>query len=465
MQEESGCRLHYPLGPGILPAFGTVAETWSTVAGAGVTAVRTLDHACRPMHQVAPTARSQAENMTTDSVTVVAAPTTYAASRTESAAPRASWMGVVALMIGVFALVTSEFLPASLLSPIASGLGISEGTAGQAVTATALVGIFAGPAIGPLFPRLDRRMLLVALAVLATASNVLVAVAPAFWLLVIARLFLGAAIAGFWSMALAVAAQLVPSARLGRAMMIVNTGVSVATVAAVPLGAYLGSLWDWRTVFLLAAGLTLAAAAAQIVWLPRIAPAAATGPRALLETLRSPVMIMGLVGIVLVVGGHFSGFTYIRLGAAEIPGLTAGGLALLLAVFGVGGFFGNIAAGIVADRWLRLALIGLPIVLGASIITFALASNALTLVIVAAVLWGFAFGGIPTTVQTWAARVEPDRMEPAGGLVVAGFQLAITLGAAVGGLLVDGVGVTQTFILGGVVAMLGGIMLGLSRKR
>jgi DHA1 family purine ribonucleoside efflux pump-like MFS transporter len=373
-------------------------------------------------------------------------------------------LGVVALMIGVFALVTSEFLPASLLSPIASGLKISEGTAGQAVTATALVGIFAGPAIGPLFPRLDRRMLLVALALLATISNVLVAVAPAFWLLVIARLFLGAAIAGFWSMALAVAAQLVPAGRLGRAMMIVNTGVSVATVAAVPLGAYLGSLLSWRTVFLLAAAVTLAAAVAQIVWLPRIAPAAGTGARALLETLRSPVMITGLIGIVLLAGGHFSAFTYIRVGAAQIPGLDAGGLAILLAAFGLGGFFGNIAAGIVADRWLRVALMGMPLILGVSIITFALAPTTAVLVWSSAVLWGFAFGGVPTMVQTWAARVEPDRMEPAGGLVVAGFQLAITVGAASGGMLVDGAGVTETFVIAGAVAIVGGIMLGLSRR-
>jgi DHA1 family purine ribonucleoside efflux pump-like MFS transporter len=56
-------------------------------------------------------------------------------------------------------------------------------------------------------------------------------------------------------------------------------------------------------------------------------------------------------------------------------------------------------------------------------------------------------------------------MEPAGGLVVAGFQLAITVGAAGGGMLVDGAGVTQTFIIAGVVAVLGGIMLGLSRRR
>lgn len=368
-------------------------------------------------------------------------------------------------MVGVFALVTSEFLPASLLSPIAAGLGVSEGTAGQTVTATALIGVVAGPAIGPLFPRLDRRVLLVGLAVLAAISNLLVAMAPAFWLLLIARVLLGIAISGFWSMAVAVAAQLVPAEHLGRAMMIVNTGVSMATVVAVPLGAFLGSIWGWREVFLLVAALSVAAAIVQVFVLPRVAPAEGSGVRTLFAALRSPVMLVGLLGIALLAGGHFAGFTYIRLGAADIPGLTAGGLAVLLAAYGLGGFAGNIIAGIVADRRLRTALVVMPAVLGTAVIVFALLPDQVPLAFTAVVLWGFAFGGVPTLVQTWAARVEPERMEAAGGLVVAAFQLAIALGAAVGGMIVDGAGVKETLVVGGIVAVAGGVLLGSARRR
>ena len=392
-------------------------------------------------------------------------PDTSSRPAVPATARRASWAGVVALMVGVFALVTSEFLPASLLSPIAAGLHVSEGTAGQAVTATALIGVIAGPAIGPLFPRLDRRILLVGLAVLAAVSNLLVAIAPEFWLLLVARVLLGIAISGFWSMAVAVAAQLVPAEHLGRAMMIVNTGVSLATVVAVPLGAFLGAVWGWRAVFVLVAAMSVAAAVAQIVLLPRVAPAQGSGVRTLLTALRSPVMIVGLLGIALLAGGHFAGFTYIRLGAADIPGLTAGGLAILLAAYGVGGFAGNIIAGIVADRRLRTALVVMPAVLGTAVTVFALLPEQVPLAFAAVVLWGFAFGGVPTLVQTWAARVEPERMEAAGGLVVAAFQLAIALGAAAGGLLVDGAGVKEALVAGGIVAVLGGVLLGSARRR
>ncbi|WP_354567431.1 MFS transporter [Glaciihabitans sp. UYNi722] len=392
-----------------------------------------------------------------DSVSVPAAP--------DASAARASWAGVVTLMLGVFALVTSEFLPASLLSLMATDLGISEGTAGQVVTATAVVGAIAGPTIGILFPRLDRRTLMIGLTLLAAASNLLVAISPAFWLLLIARLLLGAAIAGFWSMALAVSAQLVPSEHLGRAMMIVNTGVSVAIVAAVPLGSYLGSLLGWRSVFLLVAGLAVLAAIVQAIWLRSVAASSTAGFRSLLGALRSPVMIVGLGGILLLAGGHFAGFTYIQPAAVNIPGLTAGGLAILLATYGVGGFVGNIVAGIVADRRLRLALIAMPALLGVAVASFALFSQVVPLAFVAVALWGVGFGGVPTIVQTWVARAEPDRLESAGGLVVSTFQIAIALGAVVGGLLVDGAGVTVALVSGGVSAVVGGMLLSAARRR
>ena len=58
----------------------------------------------------------------------------------EAVAPaKPAWRAVYSLGLGVFGLITAEFLPASLLTPMAASLGVSEGMAGQAVTATALV--------------------------------------------------------------------------------------------------------------------------------------------------------------------------------------------------------------------------------------------------------------------------------------------------------------------------------------
>lgn len=400
--------------------------------------------------------------MSTDTLST---PTQSPAASTTPAVRPAAWLAVVSLGLGIFTLVASEFLPASLLSPIAADLGITEGVAGQLVTATSIIGIIGGPLVVSSLPRLDRRWVMAGLTTLAIASNVLVAIAPVFGLMLAARLLLGMSIAGFWAMSLAVTAQLVPADRLGRAMTIVNTGVSLATIAAVPAGAYFGELLGWRAVFLLAAGAGVLTLAAQLTTLPSVPPSGAPGFRSLVQTALTPVVALGVLAIVLIAGGHFMGFTYLRPAFETIDGLTPALLAVLLMVFGVASFLGNLLAGPLADRRLRVLVLAAPVAIGLGTALLAIAGSGLVMAFVTVFVWGIGFGAVPTMVQTWVAHVAPERLESAGGLIVAAFQIAITIGAGVGGLLVDSVGVQVALIAGGIAAVLGGVALSSARAR
>jgi predicted MFS family arabinose efflux permease len=375
------------------------------------------------------------------------------------------WGAVASLGIGSFILVTGEFLPASLLSQIAAGIHVSEGVAGQLVTATAITGAVAALAISPLLPRLDRRVVMIGLTVLSIVSNLAISLAPSFGLMLVARLVLGVAIGGFWAMALAVVAQLVRPRVLGRAMTVVNAGVSLATVAAVPLGAWLGEQWGWRAVFAAVAAAGVLAVAIQVILLPSVRPAGAPGLAALRDTLRSSLVVVGLVAIALVVSGHFGAFTYIRPAAAAAGVTGAEALSVLLLVYGVAAFVGNLLSGPVSDRSMRAAVILFPVLIGAGTVVFATTGGAFVATVIAAAVWGLGFGGVPTAVQTWMARVAPDHLEAAGGLVVATFQVAIALGAALGGLIVDAANVQVTLVAGGATAVVGGVLLGLARRR
>ena len=390
----------------------------------------------------------------------------HAAPAADAPGPRkAAWAGVVSLGLGIFTLVASEFLPASLLSPIAADLGVTEGVAGQLVTATSIIGIVGGPLVVSALPRVDRRTVMVGLTTLAVVSNVLVAIAPVFGLMMASRLLLGLAISGFWAMSLAVTSQLVPADRLGRAMTIVNTGLSLATIAAVPAGAVLGDLLGWRTVFLGAAAVGVIALTVQMATLPSVPPTGAPGFGTLVRTAARPVVALGILSVVLIAGGHFAGFTYLRPAFESIGAVTPSTLALLLAVFGLASFAGNLAAGPLADRRLGTLLVAAPTAIGASMVLYALwGANPVVAVVVVSV-WGAGFGAVPTMIQTWMARVAPDRLESAGGLIVAAFQTAITIGAAVGGLLVDSVGVQVAFLGGGISAVVGGMVLATARRR
>nr|WP_281371903.1 MFS transporter [Modestobacter versicolor] len=360
--------------------------------------------------------------------------------------------------MGVFAIVMSEFLPASLLPRIADDLGVSAGTAGQSVTMTALAAAVSALCISVVLPRADRRRVMIGLTALAVVSDVVVALAPNLVVLLAARLLLGVALGGFWAMATAMAAHLVPADHLGRALTVINAGVALATVAAVPLGSWLGEVWGWRGVFALGAGVAVLALTVQAATLPRVPPTAASGLRALGSVLRSRVVLLGLLALLLVFGGHFSGFTYIRPAVQGMSDVGAAGLAALLLVFGIASFLGTAVSGPLADRAPRVGVIGFPAVLGVGMLALLAGGGSTVGLFGAAVLWGFGFGGVPTTVLSWGARTEPARLEQVGGLIVTVCNVAIAVGAIAGGFLVDGVATGAPLVAGGVAAIAGALV-------
>lgn len=352
----------------------------------------------------------------------------------------AAWAAVFSLAMGVFGLVTAEFLPASLLTPIAADLRISDGAAGQAVTATAVIGAVAGIATAIVTRNLDRRVVMWALTTLLVVSSLLAAAANGLVMLLGARLLLGIGLGGFWSMAAAMAMRLVPMSLMPKAMAIIFTGVSVATVSAAPIGAYLGDLAGWRAVFVLSAaigGLTLLA---QVLTLPRLPPVATPSLRTLAELLGRPAIRLVLLAVLVIISGHFAGFTYVRPFLEQIPQLKVEAISLVLLAYGVGGFFGNLAGGAVVARSVKAAVVIGALAIGLSALAMFFAGSSLIVSGIAVGLWGFFFGFLPVGIQTWTVRVAADQAEAAGGLLVAAFQVAIAGGALLGGLLVDHLG-------------------------
>ncbi|GAA2018686.1 MFS transporter [Pseudokineococcus marinus] len=380
--------------------------------------------------------------------------------------PRAaSWAAVVSLGLGIFAIVMAEFLPASLLPRIAEDLGVSTGAAGQSVTVTAAAAVLSALLLSAVLPRADRRRVMTGLTALAAASSVVVALAPTLAVLLVARLLLGVALGGFWAMAAAMAARLVPADHLGRALTVINSGVALATVVAVPLGSWLGEVWGWRGVFWLGAGVAALALVVQAATLPRVTPTVTGGLGALGATLRSGVVLLGLLAVLLVFGGHFSGFTYVRPAVESLSAVGAGGIAALMLVFGVAGVLGTALSGPLLDRTLRTGLLAFPALAGAGMLVVHSAGGSVVGLVAGVTLWGLGFGGVPTAVLTWGARTRPHRLEQIGGLVVTVCNVGIAVGGVVGGLLVDAVAPSAPLLVGGIVVVLGGVLLTGLRRR
>ncbi len=376
-----------------------------------------------------------------------------------------AWAGVLSLAMGVFGLVTAEFLPASLLTPIAADLGITNGAAGQTVTATAVIGTFAGIFMPIVTRSLDRRLVMWSLTALLIASSLLAAFATNLPTLLGARLLLGIGIGGFWSMMAAIAMRLVPERLLPRALSIVFTGVSVATVSAAPIGAYLGDLFGWRTVFGIAAAIGALTLLVQMLSLPSLPPQAKPNLRTLVELLRRPSIRLVLATILISISGHFAGFTYVRPYLEQVPALSIEAISLVLLAYGVGGFFGNLVGGVITARSAQASVITGAFTI--AVTSFVLVAFGATpwIAAIGVGFWGFAFGAIPVGVQTWIVQAAPDQPEGASGLIVAAFQIAIASGAVLGGLLVDNLGPTGVIGYCGIATLLGAaLVLAFHRK-
>lgn len=393
--------------------------------------------------------------------TAATATASLAAVKAETPLDEASpaWAAVVSLSLGVFGLVTAEFLPVSLLTPLAADLGISVGSAGQAVTATAIVGAIVAPTMAIFTKGIDRRHVMWAFSLILILSNLVSAFASNFAMLLTARISLGVALGGFWSMSAAMAMRLVPMRLVPRAMSVMLTGVSFATVCAAPVGAYIGDLWGWRAAFLSAAGVGVLALVVQLATLPSLPPIGTPGLRTLVSLLRRPSLRLALITVLLVISAHFAGFTYVRPLLEQVPMLSISEISLVLLAFGIGGFFGNFAGAFLVERSLRLDITLAAFVIGLMAVLLILFGATPWLAGVAVAVWGFAFSMLPVGFQTWTVRAAPDEAEGAGGLLVATFQISIASGAILGGVFVDNFGALGAPFYSAIAALIGGALV------
>lgn len=352
----------------------------------------------------------------------------------------AVWPAVFALSMGVFALVSAEFLPASVLTSIAADLSISVGAAGQTVTVTSLVGVAAAIFTPIVTSRFDRRLVLWSLLSLLALSSLVTALANGFVMLLAARFLLGLALGGFWSMAPALTLRLVPAQSVPRALALISAGVSAAFIGGGPLGAYLDSLIGWRMVFGLSAALAGVALLALLATMPSLPPQAAPRLGTLGILFARPSIRLMLISVLVIISGQFTGFTYIRPFLEHAPQLGVAAITVVLLGYGLGNVIGNFAGGAVAGRGVKLAIVSFALAIGIlGLVMLQFGASPIVAGITVA-LWGFAFGFAPVGFQTWMVRVAADHAESASGLVTAAFLVAIASGAVLGGLLVNHVG-------------------------
>lgn len=339
------------------------------------------------------------------------------------------------LALGAFSVGTSAYVVTGLLPSLSAGLGISTSAAAQLATVFSLAYAVGSPLLAAMSGRWERRRLLVTALAVTALGNVLSAIAPSYWLLLIARVITAAGAAVFTPVGSAVAAQLLPPERRGRAVAIVFGGLTVALSIGVPAANLLSPRVGYRGVFALVALFALAGAVAVRFMLPTVSAPAVVPFRRRFDAAKNPRVLVSLLVTVISCLGAFSAYTFMSPILAATGGLHGAAVSVPLFCYGVGAATGNLLGGRVADRWGARKPLMIMLGIGAvSLALLPLAGTSLPGAAVVLFVWGLSTWAFNPPMQHSLIELMPSAPALVLSLNASAIYLGVGLSGIAGGL-------------------------------
>ncbi|MER6018317.1 Cmx/CmrA family chloramphenicol efflux MFS transporter [Streptomyces anulatus] len=347
-------------------------------------------------------------------------------------------LAVYILGLSVFALGTSEFMLSGLLPPIADDMNVSIPQAGLLISAFAIGMVVGAPLLAVATLRLPRRTTLIALISVFGLGQIAGALAPTYEILFVSRVLSALACAGFWAVGAAVAIAMVPVNSRARAMAVMIGGLSVANVLGVPLGAFLGEHFGWRSAFWAvgaASAVALVGVATRIPHIPL--PEKKPELKRELAIYRDRQVWLAIVITALAAGGVFCAFSYLAPLLTDVAGLDSGWVPWILGLFGVGALIGTMIGGRVADAHLFGVLLGGITASTVFLVALALFASSQVAVIALAFLLGLSAFFTAPALNARMFNVAGAAPTLAGATTTAAFNLGNTSGPWLGGTVID----------------------------
>ncbi|WP_341946735.1 Cmx/CmrA family chloramphenicol efflux MFS transporter [Microbacterium sp. LWH11-1.2] len=358
------------------------------------------------------------------------------------------------LALAVFVMGTSEFMLAGLLPAIASDLDVSVGTAGLLTSAFAVGMVVGAPPMAAFARRWPPRLTLIACLLVFAGCHVVGALTPTFAVLLITRILSAVANAGFLAVALTTATALVPADRKGRALAVLLSGTTIATVAGVPAGALFGTALGWRSTFWAIAVLCLPAVLGVLRGIPKTAGHdAPSSLRRELRELAATRLLLAMALGALINGGTFAAFTFLAPVVTDIAGLDAGWVSVALVLFGVGSFLGVTIAGRLSDRHPGLVLgIGGPLLL-AGWVAMALVAEHPVLLLALVLLQGMLSFSVGSTLIARVLYAASGAPTMGGSYATAALNVGAAVGPVLGGVALSAGVVAPMWVAAGLTAL------------
>ncbi|WP_431091091.1 MFS transporter [Paenibacillus sp. 8b26] len=375
---------------------------------------------------------------------------------------------LLALAISAFAIGTTEFISVGLLPLIAEDLHISVTMSALTVTLYALGVTVGAPVLTSLTSSVPRKTLLLWIMIIFIAGNSLAAVSSGIALLLIARVISAFSHGVFMSIGSTIAADLVPDDRRASAISIMFSGLTVATVTGVPLGTYIGQQWGWRAAFMAIVVVGVVALIANLILLPStLRKGNKTLFREQVKLVTNGRLLLAFIITALGYGGTFVVFTYLSPLLHDITGFQQSTVTFILLLYGIAIAIGNVIGGKAANRKPLSALFYMfliqAVILFLLLFTAPFKTAGLITIFFMGLLAFMNVPGLQVYVVMLAERFVPKAVDVASAVNIAAFNAGIAIGAYVGGIVTDSLGLIHTTWIGGIMVFVAVLLTGWSR--
>lgn len=344
-----------------------------------------------------------------------------------------TFLPLLALSTGAFAIGATEFTPMGLLPNIASGLDISITTAGGLITGYA-VGVMVGAPIMTLgLGRLTKRHALIFLLLLFIAGNLLASQSDSYWGLMVARLITSLNHGAFFGIGSVVAASLVEKHKQAAAVAAMFMGLTLSNLIGVPFITWIGQVYGWRLAFVLISGLGVVTLMGLLMLLPAIPKGNKPNIKYELKVLTRLPVVLALLTTVFGASALFALYTYIAPFLINIVHISESDVAMLLIVIGLGFTVGNYLGGKLSAKGIDRTLVMFFILLILSMILLPLVSNHLFLTIITLFIWSVASFALVPPLQIKTMQIAHDAPGLVSSVNIGAFNLGNAIGAVIGG--------------------------------
>ncbi|SFB62868.1 MFS transporter, DHA1 family, purine base/nucleoside efflux pump [Cohnella sp. OV330] len=360
-------------------------------------------------------------------------------------------LAVVSFLVG-----TSELIIAGILDKVAASIGVPVSVAGQLITVFSLAYAFGTPVLMAITSRMDRRKLLIYSLVLFVIGNAMTAVLPGFFFLFISRIVLALSTGVFIVTALMVASKLAPPGKQGSGIATVVMGFSTALVVGVPLGRMAASFYDWKMVFAGLGVLGLLAIAAVSFIIPKSEGEEPVPIGKQLALLKEPRIAVALLITFFWIAGYSIVYTYISPFLLSVTGMSEQIVSIGLFAFGIASLLGSKFGGYSSDKWgVPRTLIGSLLVHAVALILISLAAMSPIVMFPLLMLWSFSAWTSGPTTQYNLVQQAPEASGIMLSLNNSVVQLAMAVGAGLGGVVVEQVSLTSISWIGAAIVFVG----------